>query len=342
MKKTLFFILAFMVLSYSMHALFNFTQPKKLPPSLIREDISQDHKIYHIAILTPVSHPSLEQIQQGFMETLQAGHPEYYTFKVYNAQGNKALMRSEIEDIASKNYDLIFTVGIQATKMSKEVLTKKQQSIPIVFATVPQVVQHTLDLNPNDLIQMTGTSEVTDFEHQIELISYLKKDIKTILLVYDPTLAGLEQDKQRIHSFLEQKGIKLIPIEVFKTNEIRQKILPFIEQTDLVLVLKDNTVIPGLDTLSKLCESHHILLYASDLDSVDRGAGLGFGVHEYQYGVEAAKKTFQILHHQISPQAIPITPVDDFKLKINPIHLKKQGLELDPHLLFLIQQGEGI
>ena len=42
-----------------------------------------------IAILTPVSHPSLEQIEKGFVQTMEAASPGKYRFTTYNAQGNK-------------------------------------------------------------------------------------------------------------------------------------------------------------------------------------------------------------------------------------------------------------
>jgi putative ABC transport system substrate-binding protein len=341
MKKFILFFCTILALSYGMHALFSFQEPS--PPSTQKQAVSESRKTpYQIAIITPLTHPSLEQIQKGFIETLTDKHPELYSFKVYNAQGNKTLMRSEIEDIASKHYDLIFAIGMQATKMSKEVLTKKKQLIPIVFGAVPKVAQHTLELSSGDFTPMTGTSEVTDFRTQLELITYLKKDVQKVLLVYDPSLAGLETDRENVETIAEQKGLKIIPVQVFKTNEIRQKVLPFMDQVDVVLVLKDNTVVSGLDTLAKLCEAHQVLLCASDLDSPDKGAAIGFGVYEYDYGAEAAKMASEILRQELSPLAIPIQSIDQFKLKINPSNLKKQGLELAPELLFLIQNGESL
>ena len=49
------------------------------------------------------------------------------------------------------------------------------------------------------------------------------------------------------------------------------KTAPFIEEVDAVLVIKDNTVMSGLDALVKLCDQKGKLLIASDLDSADRG-----------------------------------------------------------------------
>ena len=76
-------------------------------------------------------------------------------------------------------------------------------------------------------------------------------------------------------------------------------------------MLKDNTVVSGLDALIKL----NIPIMASDLDSPDRGAALGFGVHEIDFGIEAAKKALLILEQGIPPREIPVTAPSNFELK---------------------------
>src|SRR5262245_16917102 len=96
---------------------------------------SVDNKI-SIAILTPVTHPSLEQTEKGFKETIETHYPGKYRFVTYNAQGNKTLMRSEIEEIAQKDFALVFTIGTLASQMTKEVFDKKGLETPIVFSSV--------------------------------------------------------------------------------------------------------------------------------------------------------------------------------------------------------------
>lgn len=286
-----------------------------------------DPKAFKIAIITPISHPSLLQIEQGFVNTLQKENPGQYRFKTYNAQGDRSLLRAEIANVTSKDYDLVFTIGAQATLMSKELISKKSIPLPIVFAAVPE--SYTSELK-NGQTQITGTSETTDYRQQLKLFSELHPHLETLLLVYDPTQAGLANDKQQIEAILKEMNVQLIAVEVFKTNEVKQKVLPFIERADAVFVLKDNTVITALDTLKKLSQQHQKPLFTTDLDSPNGGAGLGFGVHEYDYGVEAAKKALQILSGEKTAEALDITPVDQYQLKINFKSLAKQGLILDP------------
>ncbi len=83
-----------------------------------------------------------------------------------------------------------------------------------------------------------------------------------------------------------------------------QRFLPLCP-SDALIVLKDNTIVSGLDVLVKLCDRHRIPLMASDLDSPDRGAAFGYGVYEIDFGIEGANKALQILIKGIHPGTIP-------------------------------------
>lgn len=289
---------------------------------------SPPEKRIPIAILTPLTHPSLEQIEKGFVETLEKMSPEKYCFVTYNAQGNKTLMRSEIEEIIRKNYPLVFTLGTLSSQMMKEALIKKDLKIPIVFTCVNDPLG--FDIVPSESSPggyITGVKELLNFREELTLLLKFKPTLKRLLLVFNPMEPGLEKDRQEIIRILNKYAISLITVEIFQTNEILTKSAPFMKEADAVLILKDNTVVSGLDALVKLCNRHHIPLLASDLDSPDRGAALGYGVHEIEFGIEAAKKALLILEEGIFPGDIPVTPISLFTFKINREAAQKQGLE---------------
>lgn len=281
-----------------------------------------------IAILTPVTHLSLEQIEKGFIETIERDSPGTYQFITYNAQGNKTLMRSEVEEIVSKNYALVLTIGTTSSQMMAEVTTKKGVKIPLVFTCVNDPVGFQIIISeqfPGAYI--TGVKELLDFKEELNCLLKFKPHLKTVMLVFNPMEPGLEKDHQEIRRILKEQEIDLITVEIFQTNELMTKIPPFMDQADAVVILKDNTVVPGLDLLVKLCNRHQIPLMASDLDSPERGAAFGYGVHEIEFGVEAAKKALQVLKNHIPPGEIPVTAASQFILKINSEAARKQGID---------------
>ncbi len=277
-----------------------------------------------IAILTPISHPSLEKMEQAFIQTMEEHNPGKYHFDTFNAQGNKTLMRSEIDEIIRQNFDLVFTVGTTATQMASEIFSKKNLTTPIVFTAVN---------NPSEKYgrTITGVKELLNFKEEITILLHYKPELKNLLLVYNPSEPGLQKDQQEISRILKEQNIGLITVEAFQSNEIKAKVSPFIKEADAVVVLKDNTVVSGLEALIKLCDQNQVPLMASDLDSPDRGAAFGYGVYEIDFGIEGAKKALQILEQDIPPSQIPVTPVSKFALRINHVAAVRQGI--NPSLL---------
>lgn len=289
---------------------------------------NQDEGKIQIAILTPITHPSLEQIEKGFKETLESENPGKYHFVTYNAQGNKTLMRGEVEEIAQKDFSLVFAIGTSSAQMVTEVFAKKKLVTPIVFTCVNDPVGFNIvssESAPGGYV--TGIKELLDFRKELDLTLKLKPKIKSLLLVYNSMEPGLAKDQKEISLILQEKGIDLITVEVFQTNEFKAKVTPFMKKADAMLILKDNTVVGGLDILIKLCNQQRIPLLASDLDSPDRGAAFGYGVYEIDFGIEGAKKALQILNQYTKPGDIPITPVSKFVFKINREAAIAQGIE---------------
>lgn len=282
---------------------------------------SQENGKVSIAILTPVTHPSMEQMEKGFIETMEEAHPGKYRFTTYNAQGNKTLMRSMIEEIIRKDHHLVFTLGTIASHMTMENFDKKLIMTPIVFTAVNEP----LGLHGDNI---TGVRELLNFPEELDALLRFKPDVKNILLVYNPAEPGLHNDRLQVAKILGEKNIRLTLVEVFQTNELLAKVSPFIEDADALLVLKDNTVVSGLDLLVKLCDKHSVPLMASDLDSPDRGAAFGYGVYEVEFGVQGAKIALKILEEGLSPKDIPVGAAKEFTLRINENAARKQGIKL--------------
>ena len=123
-------------------------------------------------------------------------------------------------------------------------------------------------------------------------------------------------------------NIALRTAEVVNIHEVYGKTAGVIHDCDVVMVLKDNTVVSGLDALVKLCNAHHKLLFTTDLDSCDRGAALSFGVYEDQFGVQAARYAHAILEQNKKAADLPCVAPTTYKLKINLKAAELQGLVL--------------
>src|SRR5690606_5778315 len=122
--------------------------------------------------------------------------------------------------------------------------------------------------------------------------------------------------------------IHLTLVKVFHTNELQSKVQPILTENDVLLILTDHTTVSGVDVLVTLCNRYGVILYASDLNSGDKGAALSYGVAEYDLGVEAAHLALRILEKNEKPTNIPILIFKLNKIKVNTKTMKQQKLLL--------------
>jgi len=277
-----------------------------------------------IGIFQPTTHPALDEIAQAFIDSMQSGNINY-DCTVYNANGNTMLMQAQAQEMIQSNYDLIFTIGVGCSLAIKEICSKKQSEIPVVFCAVDDPVKLNLDGK-----NITGVIEVMNYPEQLNLLLQIKPTIKKLLLVYDVVQAsGLEKDKDEIRAILKDKNITLESIEISNISEIQQKVTGVITQADVVMILKDNTMVSGIDSLITLCQRYHVPLLATDLNSGTKGAVLAYGFYEAQSGIQGSDQAKLILEQGMKPCNVPIVAVQGMRMVINCSQMKLQGLDIN-------------
>lgn len=292
---------------------------------------NQKNNVHRIAIFEPASHPAIDEIVDGFITTIKKSSSINYTFDRYNANGNKTLLRSQAEEIIHQDYELITSIGADPTRTLHELTNKKKITTPIVFNAVSDPVNLGIIASTHSSgNNITGVEEVPDYEDQINKLLTVKPATKNILLVYDPIIkAGIHETWAKdIKKIAASKGITVNLAKVFHTNEIQAKVQPLLTDIDVVMILTDHTTVSGIDSLITLCNRYTITLYASDLNSGDKGAALAYGVTQYDLGIAAANLALQILNDHKKPTDIPIISPQSKKLKINRTTMEKQGLIL--------------
>jgi len=278
-----------------------------------------------VAIIQPVSHPSLDEIVEGFATTLSADIPDAH-IDYYNANGNPTLMKSQVDDILRRHYNLICTVATSPTVMMTNAARKQQDMTPIVFAAAEPAA----DIKNSGHI--TGTTDIINFKDEVNALLRIKPNIKHVMLVYNASIkeGQIEREKNELEQLLKNHGIRLSDVAVYTSHEVPTHTASAIgkDRPDVIMVLMDNTVVSAIDSLVLLCNRHGITLYASDHSSGAKGAALSFGHIQRMYGSEAARKAITILTTGVQAHTIPITVIDKQTLHINPTTAHQQGIEL--------------
>jgi ABC-type uncharacterized transport system substrate-binding protein len=299
---------------------------------------------YTIAITRAGPTPCSEASYRSFMSTLNKSAKANYQFTNYNAYNDRIKMRTQAEEIVKSNPDLIHPIGALCPQMAKEITLKRKKLIPIVFTAVKGPVE--VDLveseaySGNHLTGVTGLS--LPFEQRLGIMLVIKPTIKKALIAYSPTIHFVESDKQQVEAILHNKGIQVEAVQVYQTNEITQKITPFLhgpDKPDVLITLRDNVVSSSYTALVKLCNNAGVTIFSAHLDGIEKGGAFGIGSFDDAYGTASAHLARQVLEEGKAPSQIPITQLFEgfIKLAINTKTMKQQNLKIDPNLLFVIK-----
>jgi putative tryptophan/tyrosine transport system substrate-binding protein len=298
---------------------------------------------FRIALFVPAVHPAMTEIVDGFEDTIKASSHKKYSFDEYNANGNATLLRAQADEIVQEGYDLVFTIGAQCSQSIFELSQKRQSIMPQVFTAVDDPVAMGIVkslAHPGGSV--TGTNDHAHYDKQVDALLRVKPDVTTVLLVYNPAQnRGLEKNREELEKVLHKKNIALRTVTVAHQNEISQKVANFLPDVDVLMILTDHTTVAGVDSLITLCGRYGVTLYASDLNSGDKGAALAFGVLQKDYGVEGAQVAQRILEDKQSPASIAVHPLQQVYLKINTKTMDQQGLHVSKEELARLQK-EGV
>lgn len=288
-------------------------------------------KTYSVAILLPISHPALEEIQEGFVDSVS--QELKISYDVYNGNGDRMLMRAQADEVIRKGYDLVCTIASSSFLIFYEVALQRNSTIPIVGCAVDteQIAQFDTEART-----FTIVSDIYDFTKQLNVLLALHPT-KRIILPYNVT-PGLEKQVALVRQECAKRGIELVDVKIYAVGELLAKVGALLsEEDEIIMVLKDNVVVSGIESLISLARRKHKPLYVSDLNSVDKGAVFGFGVYEYDMGVAGGNRAIEILRHQKKPSELAYLRMKDFKLKINPDEFKAQSVFIDKTLLFFMK-----
>lgn len=295
------------------------------------DQASREMKPISIGITQIVEHPSLDAIREGIIKALNdAGYEsgKNLTIDFENAQGDRTIATDIAHKFAGKNLDLVIAITTPSAQAIKEVIQDK----PIVFAAVSDPLAAGLvdDLtHPGGKI--TGSSDQTPIDQEIALILKVLPEAKTIGVVYNSGEVNAEAQLKQAEKAAAAKGLKIIQRGISQGSEVPLAVDALGPQVDAFLTLNDNLVVGAMDQYLERANNLKKPVFASDPDSVDKGAVATYGIDQYKLGQRTGELVVRVLNGE-DPGTIPVLIVQDTFLKVNETALKALGLDLSEAL----------
>jgi len=301
------------------------------------DDDGDEAKSYKIGITKIVTHPALDANEQGFIDRLAElgfveGENVEYISK--SPEGDATVTSTIAQQFVADKLDLILAIATPTAQAC--VAAAEGTDIPIVFGSVTDPVAAELITNwdqPGE--NVTGISDWLEIPSQIQMILNIMPDIETIGTIYNAGEANSEVQVNALKEAAPGLGIsKVVEAPVATSADVTTSANSLIGRVDAIWVGTDNTVVSAFEALVKVCEDNDIPLFASDVDSVNRGAIAALGMDYYQVGVMCGDVAARILNGEnpgdISAEKINL---EDLELYVYPAAAERMGITIPQEIL---------
>lgn len=225
--------------------------------------------VYTVAIVQPMSHPSLDQIRAAIESTITAGDSSVKI--VYkNAEGDASMLTTIMQDLVSSDVDVIVPIATNTAQAAMAATS----DIPIVFSAVSTPVEAGLvtsfdETNGN----ITGVSDAISVEDIFGLAAELTPDAKTFGFVYCTSEINSVTGIERAKEYCDANGLSYKEATVTTTADIQQAVTSIAGEVDAFFTLDDNTVASAMPTYAQVASDAGKPIYVG-ADTMVKDGGL--------------------------------------------------------------------
>jgi putative tryptophan/tyrosine transport system substrate-binding protein len=247
-----------------------------------------------IVIFNLLSAPILDQSISGIRSSLAAHgyNDKTATLVEVNANGQFDLLNAYAKEILSKGPSLVIPVS---TPVTQAVINEAPSQQQIVFSTVTNPVDVGLNKHPPNV---TGVSDVVNYEANIDLIRALIPGVKNVGMIYNPSERNSQFGIDQVQKIIAADGLHLQLIPASNSGEVIEAARNVLTNVDVIYVGSDNTVVSAIDGLLKVANERRIPVIASEVGSVEKGALAAVSVDYVKLGQQVGDIASTILSSQ--------------------------------------------
>lgn len=290
-----------------------------------------------VGMVTIVSHPSLDQIQQGVKDRLaEAGYVAGDNLEIIegNAEGDMATLSTILQQFIDQEVDLIVATTTPALQAAFNA-TKDSGGPPIIFNGVSNPYTAGVANAPDDHpAWVLGNQLLDPVADTMSLISELVPELKKIGLIYNPAEANAVYLVDIAKAEAEKMGITLELASISNSSEIQTAAEALVAQDiDAFLAVNDNTVTSGFEALVKTANENDIPLFGTSASMPPMGATASYGINPYQEGLDSGDLVVSFLKGELDLAKASIEIQDAVLLTLNRKAAAEQGVELPQSLI---------
>ncbi|BAU27151.1 putative ABC transport system substrate-binding protein [Aneurinibacillus soli] len=303
-------------------------QAESAPQTSAKSDASKQVKV---GITQIVEHPALDSIRKGIIDQLAAeGYKDGTSMQLeyVNAQNDMNNVATIAQKMAADHKDIIIPI----TTPSAQAVVNQAKDTPVVFSAVTDpVAAKIVPALDKPKANVTGTSDASPMDKQVELVHAFVPKLKNLGVIYNTGEVNASVQVDMIEKAAQAKGIKVVRAGVTNSNEVKPGAESLAGKVDAILIPVDNTVVSSFESLLKAANAAKIPVFASDSDTVKRGAVATYGIDYYKLGKQTGVMAARVLRGE-KPGDIPVETLKDVQLIVNAKAAQSFGLSIPEQL----------
>lgn len=285
-------------------------------------------KVYKVAIVQQLDHPSLDEIRKSVEKELNAKAKALgvkIEYKEFNGQNDASTLNQIGSQVVSDQYDCIIPIATLAAQCMQN--ADEDGSIPIVFAAVSDPVGAKLvDSLKKPGGYITGTSDYLDAGAILGMMFAQNPKIKTVGLLYNKSEDSSALPIKEAKAYLDKKGVAYIEKTGTTTDEISAAVDSMADKVDAVFTPTDNTVAAAELTIADKFIEAKVPHYTGADSFVRNGAYATCGVNYTDLGTTTADMAMDVLQGK-STSTYPVHVMDGGIITVNTDTAKALGLD---------------
>jgi len=293
---------------------------------------NDSQEVVSVGISQIVEHPALDSAREGFIDALkEKGYEEGKNLKIDTqlAQGDIALTTTIAQNFVSQKKDLVLAISTPSAQSAHNSI----KNIPVLFTAVTDPVYSGLVKNidaPEGNI--TGTSDLSPIDKQLELGKSILPDAKKVGILYNTSELNSQLQVSIAKDAAKSLAMTVVEIPVTNTSEFEPALNAKIKEIDFLFLPTDNLVASNMPIISKIAMNNNMVIIATEQGMVEGGALACEGLNYYKLGHQTGIMAAEILEGK-AIKDIPVSMLEETELIINENVAKKLGISLPEEML---------
>ena len=282
---------------------------------------------YKVGVVQLVEHPALDAANKGFVDALkEKGLSDKITFDQQNAQADQSNLNSIAQRFVSDKKDLVLAIATPAA----QTMANASHDMPILGTAITDYVTAKLvQSNEHPGGNVTGTSDMTPVEKEVDLIIALAPNVKRIGAIYTSSEINSQLQVEKMKAYAATKGITVVEATVSNVNDIQQAATNLVNQdVQAIYTPTDNVLASAMANLAQITDAAKIPVFAADEGMTMTGGVATYSVDYYKLGYQTGLMAAKVLSGEAKVSDMAIETQKDIKLTVNEERAKKLGITI--------------